>query len=262
MERENGELSSRCRHEPARRRACGASSSSTWQERTPQFVAIQRAGRRDAPEVAAADDAGQEVGQDLSMSARWNNGLELATKDKAFRVHVGGRWQFDTSWFSADPEVQQQPAGRRAVSRRRRFPPGPPADRRHDVRAVIEFAMEYDFVNGFRERQCATPAFSDINVTAADRPVAAILAHADRQPPHRQPEGSDRLRAHRQQPVFAVHGAVVQPGHVLRRVVQRLYAGGVAVEQFPGTTGPAGTSASISPRTTSSASASTTATTP
>src|SRR5262245_1038065 len=57
------------------------------------------------------DPAWSQVGQDLSMAGRWNNGMELATKDRAFRVHVGGRWQFDTSWFSADQAVQNNLPG-------------------------------------------------------------------------------------------------------------------------------------------------------
>ena len=56
--------------------------------------------------VAEAVEIAKRVGADLAMTASWNNGLELTTKDKAFRFHVGGRWQFDTSWFSADSSVQ------------------------------------------------------------------------------------------------------------------------------------------------------------
>jgi phosphate-selective porin OprO/OprP len=110
------------------------------------------------------NSGGMEVGKDLEMSARWNNGLELATKDKAFRVHVGGRWQFDTSWFDADQDVQNNlPGGATyhdGVDFRR-------ARLRIDgtMYEIIEFAMEYDFVNGFRERNAANVA-TDLDVTA------------------------------------------------------------------------------------------------
>jgi phosphate-selective porin OprO/OprP len=126
-----------------------------------QFTAFNPASL-DAPTGGDAP-AGSVVGQDLSMTARWNNGLELATKDEAFRVHVGGRWQFDTSWLSADDDVQNNlPGGVQyhdGVNFRR-------ARLRIDgtMYEVMEFAMEYDFVNGFRERNGA--ATSDINVTA------------------------------------------------------------------------------------------------
>lgn len=107
---------------------------------------------------------GAEVGQDLAMYAAWKNGLELATKDKAFRVHVGGRWQFDSAWFDADPAVQNNmPGGLMyhdgVVFRRARL--------RIDgtMYEVIEFAAEYDFANGYRERNAANQA-TDIGVTA------------------------------------------------------------------------------------------------
>lgn len=132
------------------------------QERTPQMVSTDSAAPGDGVGADAAN-AWTEVGQDLTMSARWNNGLELATKDKAFRVHVGGRWQMDTSWFNAEQEVQNNLPGdvryHDALDFRR-------ARLRIDgtMYEVIEFAMEYDFVNGFRERNGA--AFNDIHVSA------------------------------------------------------------------------------------------------
>jgi phosphate-selective porin OprO/OprP len=130
---------------------------------TSQFVAADAA----APEGAIVDAAaaGSEVGSDLAMTARWNNGLELATKDKAFRVHVGGRWQLDTAWLTAEPEVQNNlPGGVRyhdGIDFRR-------ARLRIDgtMYEVIEFAMEYDFVNGLRARTGDGSNFFDSNVTA------------------------------------------------------------------------------------------------
>jgi phosphate-selective porin OprO/OprP len=128
------------------------------QERTPHMVSAEGA----APDGADAADAGMEVGKDLAMTARWNNGLELATKDKAFRVHVGGRWQMDVPWLSAEQEVQNNLPGNVQYHDGLDF-------RRARLRIdgtmyeVIDFAMEYDFVNGFRERNGA--AFSDVNIT-------------------------------------------------------------------------------------------------
>ena len=120
-----------------------------YDQNTTQFTSAAVA----APEVAGVDaaDAATEVGSDLTMSARWNNGLELATKDKAFRVHVGGRWQLDTSWLTAEPEVQDNLPGDVRYHDGLDF-------RRARLRIdgmmyeVIEFAMEYDFVNGLRAR--------------------------------------------------------------------------------------------------------------
>lgn len=125
---------------------------------------VQTAFNEAVVEAAPENAAGTEVGKDLAMTAQWRNGLELSTSDKAFRVHVGGRWQVDTSWFDADQSVQNNlPGGvtyHDGVDFRR-------ARLRIDgtMYEVIEFAMEYDFVNGFRERNAANQP-TDIHVTA------------------------------------------------------------------------------------------------
>ncbi|MFN5709278.1 MAG: hypothetical protein ACK48X_14585, partial [Planctomycetota bacterium] len=43
----------------------------------------------------------------LKMSAKWNNGLEVQSADKQFRLHVGGRYQLDTGWFGTPLNVNQ-----------------------------------------------------------------------------------------------------------------------------------------------------------
>ena len=123
---------------------------------------VEAAGANLAP---PSDPEWTQVGQDLSMAARWNNGLEVATKDKAFRIHVGGRWQLDTSWFSADQAVQQNLPGNvmyhDGIDFRR-------ARLRIDgtMYEVIEFACEYDFVNGLRVGHPNNSDFLDQNVPA------------------------------------------------------------------------------------------------
>lgn len=132
-----------------------------------RLAEIAPANAEASVDAAAAPpaDPGPFVGQDLSMAARWNNGLEVATKDNAFRVHVGGRWQFDTSWFSADQAVQQNLPGNvmyhDGVDFRR-------ARLRIDgtMYEVIEFAAEYDFGNGLRARNASNTGFQDVNITA------------------------------------------------------------------------------------------------
>jgi phosphate-selective porin OprO/OprP len=104
---------------------------------------------------AACDD-------DLSMTASWNNGLELITKDKAFRVHVGGRTQFDATWYDADSDVQRNinvPYGDGVDFRRARL--------RIDgtMYDFIEWAAEYDFANGVRTRNAAGTGTTDFAAT-------------------------------------------------------------------------------------------------
>ena len=38
---------------------------------------------------------GYEVGSDLKMNARWNNGIVFETGEKDFTLHVGGRFHYD-----------------------------------------------------------------------------------------------------------------------------------------------------------------------
>ena len=59
---------------------------------------------KEAKELAAEE--GYIVGSDLAMTGAWNNGLEFTTKNKDFRIHVGGRYQMDTSWYSVDQSIQ------------------------------------------------------------------------------------------------------------------------------------------------------------
>lgn len=48
-----------------------------------------------------------EIGSDLKMMANWKNGLEVESKNHDFRVHIGGRVQFDVGWYHPDESVQQ-----------------------------------------------------------------------------------------------------------------------------------------------------------
>ncbi len=82
----------------------------------------------------------------LGMTASWHHGLEIATKDKNFRVHIGGRTQLDVGWFNADQNVQDninRPYENGADFRRGRI--------RIDgtMYSTIEWAVEYDFFNSF-----------------------------------------------------------------------------------------------------------------
>ncbi len=93
-------------------------------------------------------DDGYAVGSDLGMTAKWNNGLDVQSKNKDFRIHVGGRTQIDTSMYSGSGNVENAVVDGGV---------GPLMDatnlRRGRLRVdgvcyeVIEFACEYDFVN-------------------------------------------------------------------------------------------------------------------
>lgn len=120
---------------------------------------------KEAKEKAEAE--GYEVGTDLGMTASWNNGLEVASKNKDFKVHVGGRYQLDAGWFSAAQQVQQNI----------NFPYRDGVDfRRARLRVdgtmyeTMDWAAEFDFVNSFVARNQPAnafgPGFNEITVTA------------------------------------------------------------------------------------------------
>lgn len=114
-------------------------------------------------ETKKPSEDGHVVGSDLSMSAKWNNGLELQSKNKDFRVHVGGRTQIDFGWFSTDPNVNNNintPYADGVDLRRARL--------RIDgtMYETIDWAVEYDFVNCVRIRNQPGIGFLDEAATA------------------------------------------------------------------------------------------------
>src|SRR5439155_12966332 len=94
-------------------------------------------------------EKGFTVGQNLGLTARWvNHQPWLESADKAFRVHVGGRTQFDIVGVTAEDNVRFGKGGigvyDSAVNFRRA---------RLEVdgwfHEVIDFFCEYDFLNTF-----------------------------------------------------------------------------------------------------------------
>ena len=105
---------------------------------------------------------------DLTMSSSWHNGLEAETADKRFRVHVGGRTQFDAAWFSVPSNLKGPVAGTGLNN-----PYGDGVDfRRARLRIdgtmydVIDWAAEYDFVNAARVGNAANNGLVDHTVIA------------------------------------------------------------------------------------------------
>jgi phosphate-selective porin OprO/OprP len=104
--------------------------------------------------AAGGQGSGHEVGSDLSMTASWKDGLELSTKNKDFRVHIGGRTQFDVGWFNVDSNVYDTSPGFAQPTSGLSNVYGDGVDvRRARLRIdgtmyeQIEWAAEYDFAN-------------------------------------------------------------------------------------------------------------------
>ena len=152
---------------------------------------------------AAADKAlaDENAKTDLGMSASWNNGFEVQTKNKNFRVHVGGRTQFDTSFFAVDDDVQNNinQKYQDGVDFRR-------ARLRIDgsMYEQIEWEIEYDFVNAARARNAAgtgttdfdVTAFTDANWTIKEVPVVGNIRFGN----HKEAIGFEHLVSSRWQP--------------------------------------------------------------
>jgi phosphate-selective porin OprO/OprP len=59
-----------------------------------------------------AESKGFTVGQNLGFTGKWSgHQLWFETPDKAFRLHLGGRTQFDTVWATASPDVETGKGG-------------------------------------------------------------------------------------------------------------------------------------------------------
>lgn len=135
------------------------------EEDLQQWIDERIAAREDEKKKAAEATAAAK--EDLSMPGKWSKGLEFKTKDGAFRGHIGGRYQLDTSWFDADQSVQQNiniPYGDGVDLRRARL--------RFDgtMYQFVDYAIELDFVNSYRVRNqpnsITTPGFLESTTTA------------------------------------------------------------------------------------------------
>lgn len=101
----------------------------------------------------------------------WNHGIEWVSTDKAFKVHIGGRTQFDSVWYQAEAGALDGAGGagsQDGVGFRR-------ARLRADgtIYESIDYLMEWDFVNTVNANQGVSPSSagptnenSVINVTA------------------------------------------------------------------------------------------------
>lgn len=87
-----------------------------------------------------------QEGSPLDMKASWHNGLEIKSKDSKFKVHIGGRTQFDAAFFDAGNAIQTGPGGVGLLQdsvdfRRARIKID------GEMYGFIEWACQFDFVN-------------------------------------------------------------------------------------------------------------------
>lgn len=130
--------------------------------------------RSEAPkDIEKKPDDGYLVGSDLGFTAVWKDGLELQTKNKDFRIHIGGRTQLDAGWFNASPSIYN-PNGTPTAGLGNVYGDGVDFRRARlridgTMYETCEFACEYDFVNSTRiqgQRPLATRPLEAVSATS------------------------------------------------------------------------------------------------
>ncbi|MCI0463014.1 MAG: hypothetical protein L0Z62_39205 [Gemmataceae bacterium] len=87
-----------------------------------------------------------EVGKNKALTVTWDNGLHAQTADQSFKLHLGGRLEFDNTWFTQDSNLQIGPSADTRLTDGTLF-------RRARLRAdgsvweFIDFALEVNFAN-------------------------------------------------------------------------------------------------------------------
>jgi phosphate-selective porin OprO/OprP len=129
-----------------------------------------------------------EVGKNLGMKATWNNGLQFASEDDAFRFHLGGRVDFDNAWFRADKNllVGQENGDRLRDGsdfRRMRLR----ADGRFwenvDFVFEVNFANFQDFSNTGQQVTIGSVGLTDVNLTFREVPIFSNIKVGHLLPP-------------------------------------------------------------------------------
>ncbi len=138
-----------------------------------------------------------EVGSDLKMNATWRNGVVFESAHKDFRMHVGGRVQWDVSAFDNDPALLVAPAAGGI---------GPQPDstqfRRARVRAdgtmyeTFDWVAEYDFATTLTpaaansgQPVATTPGLTELTITWTQLPIVGNFRAGNQ----REPMGMEHL---------------------------------------------------------------------
>ena len=110
-----------------------------------------------------------EVGSDLGMTTKWNNGLQADSAHKDFLVKVGGRIQMDNTAFSRDDKVAQAPSDGGLNQQLKNATDFRRARLRVDGRMyeLYDFVGEYDFSNQLNANAQSQPSESVLGNFAA-----------------------------------------------------------------------------------------------
>jgi len=133
-----------------------------------------------SPELSSTSPCKTNGAAEWPLTASWNYGLQFASRDDVFRVHVGGRLQFDYGWNAASQTVQFGPGGT-----------GEFADGAYFRRARLridgtmyqhfEWVAEFDFANDIENdtssstQTFGSPSFKDVWFGVNDLPYLGTL---------------------------------------------------------------------------------------
>jgi phosphate-selective porin OprO/OprP len=147
---------------PAHRQADAGGEREPGKDRASRLAKEQGEEAQPREQSKAERSKGQEpewmeVGKDLELTSNvWANGIQLRTADEAFRLHAGGRLDFDNSWYKPDPSLPFVLDDGTAFRRARLRADG-------SLWELIDFAAEVSFAN-----------IQDINAAAATVQVGSV----------------------------------------------------------------------------------------
>ena len=124
--------------------------------------------------VPVSEPVVYEVGSNLDFKAKWSNGLRFSTVDRAFQLHVGGRFHADAVFWLPDGAIEQGPNGVNQLQDGVSY-------RRARIRVngkfyeVVSWIMEYGFEAG-------TPVFFDVFGEIQPLPFGSVRVGHFREP--------------------------------------------------------------------------------
>ncbi len=151
----------------------------------------ERKKKEEEEKKKATETPWYEVGSDLNFKAMWRYGLYVETANKDFKVHVGGRTQFDAVWVDTNQAVQFGPGGTGRLEdgvnfRRGRFLV------EGSFYEVIDFMCEWDFINTadvdplnpvFQGDVINSPAPTDLWAQVTNLPWIGVVRAGNMKPP-------------------------------------------------------------------------------
>ena len=66
---------------------------------------LEAAKAEASPDAAEPEAESAEADTDRTLTAKWENGFVAETADEDFRIHLGGRMEFDNCWFNQDDNI-------------------------------------------------------------------------------------------------------------------------------------------------------------